>query len=166
MVKGAITQDLEQGVVEEAPARVKILLNQARFEQITNEHMSNNQLLKYSLIGMKLWSMGGTLQTAHSTSTSSLVTHSLSRGGERTLCRFTRSLKFCRPEAQSTDCVRGRKSYSRYQVLLMCFAEPLSFRRGIHAWGFRWPKAKGERGTHAVVGVANNEQVRLVLSKN
>ena len=73
---------------------------------------------------------------------------------------------FCRPEAQSTDCVRGRKSYSRYQVLLMCFAEPLSFRRGIHAWGFRWPKAKGERGTHAVVGVANNEQVRLVLSKN
>ena len=95
MVKGAITQDLEQGVVEEAPARVKILLNQARFEQITNEHMSNNQLLKYSLIGMKLWSMGGTLQTAHSTSTSSLVTHSLSRGGERTLCRFTRSLKFC-----------------------------------------------------------------------
>ena len=95
MVKGAITQDLEQGVVEEAPARVKILLNQARFEQITNEHMSNNQLLKYSLIGMKLWSMGGTLQTAHSTSTSSLVTHSQSRGGERTLCRFTRSLKFC-----------------------------------------------------------------------
>ena len=95
MVKGAITQDLEQGVVEEAPARVKILLNQARFEQITNEHMSNNQLLKYSLLGMKLWSMGGTLQTAHSTSTSSLVTHSLSRGGERTLCRFTRSLKFC-----------------------------------------------------------------------
>ena len=95
MVKGAITQDLEQGVVEEAPARVKILLNQAKFEQITNEHMSNNQLLKYSLIGMKLWSMGGTLQTAHSTSTSSLVTHSLSRGGERTLCRFTRSLKFC-----------------------------------------------------------------------
>ena len=56
--------------------------------------MSNNQLLKYSLLGMKLWSMGGTLQTAHSTSTSSLVTHSLSRG-ERTLCRFTRSLKFC-----------------------------------------------------------------------
>ena len=66
-----------------------------RFEQKTIEHMSNNQLLKYSLIGMKLWSMGGTLQTAHSTSTSSLVTHSLSRGGERTLCRFTRSLKFC-----------------------------------------------------------------------
>ena len=82
-------------MVEEASARVKILLNQARFEQITNEHMSNNQLLKYSLIGMKLWSMGGTLQTAHSTSTSSLVTHSLSRGGERILCRFTRSLKFC-----------------------------------------------------------------------
>ena len=65
--------------------------------------------------------------------------------------------------AQSTDCVRGRKSYSRYQVLLKCFAEPLSFRRGIHAWGFRWPK--GERGTHAVVGVANNEQVQLVLNK-
>jgi len=36
--------------------------------------------------------------------------------------------------------VRGRKSYSR----------------GIHAWGFRWPK--GERGTHAVVGATNNEQ--------
>ena len=69
----------------------------------------------------------------------------------------------CRPVAQSTDCVRGRKSYSRYQVLFICFAEPLSFRRGIHAWGFRWPK--GERGTHAVVGVANNEQVQLVLNK-
>ena len=56
--------------------------------------MSNYQFLKYSLLGMKLWSMGGTLQTAHSTSTSSLMTHSLSRD-ERTLCKFTRSLKFC-----------------------------------------------------------------------
>jgi len=62
-------------------------------------------------------------------------------------CSFNLNLKFGdpftvkrRPVAQSTDCVRGRKSYSR----------------GIHAWGFRWPK--GERGTHAVVGVANNEQ--------
>ena len=33
--------------------------------------------------------------------------------------------------------------------------------RGVHAWGFRWPKT--ERGTHAVVGVANNEQVQLVF---
>ena len=73
----------------------RYFLTRQRFEQITNEHMSNYQFLKYSLLGMKLWSMGGTLQTAHSTSTSSLGTHSLSRGGERTLCRFTLSLKFC-----------------------------------------------------------------------
>ena len=73
----------------------RYFLTRQRFDQITNEHMSNYQFLKYSLLGMKLWSMGGTLQTAHSTSTSSLGTHSLSRGGERTLCRFTLSLKFC-----------------------------------------------------------------------
>ena len=30
VVKGAITQDLEQGVVEEAPARVRMLLNQPK----------------------------------------------------------------------------------------------------------------------------------------
>ena len=49
MVKGAITQDLEQGVVEEAPARVRMLLNQpkvSRYGQISNEHMSNQQLLE------------------------------------------------------------------------------------------------------------------------
>ena len=40
----------------------------------------------------------------------------------------------------------------------------LSDLRGIHAWGFRWPK--GERGSHAVVGVANTEQVWLVLKRN
>jgi len=63
-------------------------------------------------------------------------------------CSFNLNLKFGdpftvkrRPVAQSTDCVRGKKSYTR----------------GVHAWGLRWPK--GERGTHAVVGVANNEQV-------
>ena len=39
----------------------------------------------------------------------------------------------------------------------------LSYLRGVHAWGFRWPK--GERGTHAVVGVANNEQVQLVSNQ-
>ena len=43
MVKGVITQDLEQGVVEKAPSRFKILLTRQRFEQIIDEHMSNNQ---------------------------------------------------------------------------------------------------------------------------
>ena len=44
--------------------------------------------------------------------------------------------------------------------LIQCYYLILSNPRGIHAWGFRWPK--GERGTHAVVGVANTEQVSLV----
>lgn len=41
-----------------------------------------------------------------------------------------------RPVAQSTDCVRGKRSYSR----------------GVHVWRVEW--RAGERGTHAVVGVA------------
>ena len=85
-----------------------------------------------------------------------------------TLSRFSRNsciflhifAYFCRPVAQSTDCVRGRKSYSRCQVF---HNQILSDLRGIHAWGFRWPK--GERGSHALVGVANNEQVPLVLNR-
>jgi len=108
VVKGAITLDLEQQVLEEAPARVRMLLNQPK--------VSRDEALDHG------WNPAD--------------------------CSFNLNLKFGdpftvkrRPVAQSTDCVRGKKSYSR----------------GVHAWGFRWPK--GERGTHAVVGVANSEQV-------
>uniref|UniRef100_A0AC35UFE2 B30.2/SPRY domain-containing protein n=1 Tax=Rhabditophanes sp. KR3021 TaxID=114890 RepID=A0AC35UFE2_9BILA len=41
------------------------------------------------------------------------------------------------PVAQSTDCIRGKVGYSK----------------GFHVWKIVWPK--NQRGTHAVVGVAN-----------
>ena len=41
-----------------------------------------------------------------------------------------------RPIAQTTDCVRGKRSYSN----------------GVHAWEFKWNPLL--RGTHAIVGVA------------
>ena len=46
-----------------------------------------------------------------------------------------------RPVANSTDGARGRLSYTR----------------GLHAWDVHWPR--GERGSHAIVGVATGQQV-------
>ena len=46
-----------------------------------------------------------------------------------------------RPVPRSTDGVRGRQNYTR----------------GVHAWEIRWPR--GERGSHAIVGVSNDQQV-------
>lgn len=43
------------------------------------------------------------------------------------------------PVAQSTDCIRGRKGYSR----------------GLHVWEIHW--STRQRGTHAVVGVATKD---------
>ena len=43
------------------------------------------------------------------------------------------------PVAQSTDCIRGSRGYSR----------------GLHVWELRWPVR--QRGTHAVVGVATGD---------
>ena len=57
------------------------------------------------------------------------------------------------PVAQSTDCIRGRRGYSR----------------GLHCWEITW--STRQRGTHAVVGVATDEaplhsvgyQVKILL---
>lgn len=45
------------------------------------------------------------------------------------------------PVAQSTDCIRGKKGYSR----------------GFHVWEIQW--STRQRGTHAVVGVATSKAV-------
>lgn len=43
------------------------------------------------------------------------------------------------PVAQSTDCIRGKQSYSR----------------GLHVWEVTWPSH--QRGTHAVIGMATSQ---------
>ena len=74
VVKGAITLDLEQKVLEEAPARIRMLLNQpkvSRYEQ-KKEHVKQNE-------------------------TSTLRDAALEHGWNPSDCSFNLSLKFGDP---------------------------------------------------------------------
>ena len=75
VVKGAITLDLEEKVLEEAPARVRMLLNQPKVSRYKQKNMLNK--VKHPLSETQRWSMDGTLRTVHSTSASSLAILSL-----------------------------------------------------------------------------------------
>ena len=62
-----------------------------------------------------------------------------------------------RPVAQSTDCVRGQVKI-RDVLLVNPPPDPppqTGYRRGLHIFEVTWPAT--ERGTHAVVGVANRQ---------
>ena len=117
--------------------------------------------------------MGGTLQTVLSISTSSLATHSLWREGEvpqRSVHLRVRSgIYFSQASGTVHRLREGKKELLQVNLLILSvhtlynlvYLLLWNILRGVHAWGFRWPK--GERGTHAVVGVANNEQVQLTF---
>ena len=75
VVKGAITLDLELKVLEEAPARVRMLLNQPKVSRYKQKYMPYR--IKHPFSETMPWSMDGTLQTVHSTSVLSLAILSL-----------------------------------------------------------------------------------------